>query len=135
MAQLIYNGLNQPYLKRWRLLPRNRWLNIYIHKFIASDDPRAQHDHPYANMSVILKGRYLEHRGPHRHMRRAFVPILRKASQPHRVELIDGPVWTLFITGPRVREWGFHCKSGWKHWRDFVDPDDINKVGPGCGEE
>ncbi len=56
----------------------------------------------------------------------------------HRVELLTRyrrplPVWTLFITGPRVRDWGFHCPSGWRRWQDFVaETPDGNTVGPGC---
>lgn len=40
---------------------------------------------------------------------------------------------TLFITGPRMREWGFHCPQGWRHWRDFTNPADGGAtVGRGC---
>ncbi len=27
-----------PYLQRWWVIPRNRWFNIYLHKFQHSDD-------------------------------------------------------------------------------------------------
>jgi len=34
-----------------------------------------------------------------------------------------------------VRRWGFHCKHGWVHWRDFTNPADGGRtVGRGCGE-
>lgn len=36
-------------------------------------------------------------------------------------------VWTLFFSGKQIRRWGFHCATGWKHWKDF-DNDG------GCGE-
>lgn len=43
------------------------------------------------------------------------------------------PVWTLFITGPRVREWGFHCPGrGWVPWQQFTASDDPGAVGKGC---
>ena len=49
------------YLRRWWLIPRNRWLNVYLHEFRASDDDRALHDHPWASCSIILRGEYFEH--------------------------------------------------------------------------
>lgn len=30
------------------------------------------------------------------------------------------PATTLFITGPLLRQWGFHCPNGWVHWKDFI---------------
>ncbi len=66
-----------------------------------------------------------------------------KRSRPaslHRLELIQerGGIrysWSLFITGPVVRTWGFHCENGWVPWRDFVDERDTGKIGRGCGEQ
>ncbi len=43
------------------------------------------------------------------------------------------PCWTLFITGPRVRHWGFHCPDqGWIHWKRFTAPHDKGDIGKGC---
>ena len=50
-----------PYLQRWWLIPRNRWFNVYLHHILHSDDDRALHDHMYFNVSVLLRGRYVEH--------------------------------------------------------------------------
>lgn len=41
---------------------------------------------------------------------------------------------SLFIAGPKVREWGFHCPNGWVHWREFTAGDRGELVGRGCGE-
>jgi hypothetical protein len=63
--------------------------------------------------------------------------VLRRATAAHRLEVIDGvpPAETIFITGPRIREWGFHCAHrGWVLWKDFVDKTAIGSVGRGCGE-
>jgi len=38
------------------------------------------------------------------------------------------------MTGPRVREWGFHCPNGWRHWKDFVSQENKGEQGVGCGE-
>jgi hypothetical protein len=126
-------GMDIPYLSRWWLIPRNRFFNVYLHKFTRSDSDRALHDHPWYSMSVLLKGKLLEHQlGADRWIKR-FVPVFRSARFAHRLELIEGPVWTLFITGPRIREWGFHCPGGWVHWTVFTTADGKN-IDKGCGD-
>lgn len=50
-----------PYLKRWRLLPKGPWPNVYLHQFFRSDDD-VLHDHPVANVSWVLSHGYIEHR-------------------------------------------------------------------------
>lgn len=127
---LVIGNTESPYLLRWYLIPRNRWFNIYLHKFLRSDDDRAMHDHPWWSLSFILKGRYINHTPNRSHPRRRFGLMFMRPTDSHRVELIDGkPVWTLFITGRKVREWGFHCPKGWVHWMDFVKS---TESGGGC---
>jgi hypothetical protein len=105
------------YLQRWHVIPRNRFFNVYLHRFLRSDDDRALHDHPWINLSILLRGTYTEHTiaagGVHqRAVRKAGDFKLRGARTAHRVELTHGTCWTLFITGPRLRSWGFHCPNG-----------------------
>ena len=110
-----------PYLLRWYIVPRNPWFGIYLHKFVRSDYDRALHDHPKDNISIILRGQYLEHFKTHTRLRRAGHIIARRAETAHRVELMYGqPCWSLFLTGRERRQWGFHCPSGWRHWKDVV---------------
>ena len=108
--------------------------NVFVHQFLSSDDDRALHDHPWPWMTIILDGEYLEHLPADRnnpsgatiahHRRSGDVVIRRKAARPHRIELItDRPTTTLFITGRKNREWGFYCKQGWRHWREFTAAD------------
>lgn len=132
-------GEANPYLRRWWLIPRNRIFNVYLHNFMRSDDDRALHDHPWWNVSVLLHGRYVEHTiaagGINaRTERQAGAVKFRGAASAHRIELVDGPCWTLFITGPRIREWGFHCPQGWRHWRIFTSGPNGETIGRGCGE-
>lgn len=157
----VVGGEANPYLRRWWVIPRNPFFNVYLHQFLRSDDDRALHDHPWLfNFSWLLKGAYLEWVPPSKDA--AFpcqngavcVPDLQTPSRvtamgyfrtegavkfrwgraPHRIELHRGKCWTLFITGPRVREWGFYCPQGWKHWRDFTAPGQPGEIGPGCDE-
>lgn len=138
------------YLRRWFLLPKNRFFNVYLHQFLRSDDDRALHDHPWLfNFSWLWLGDYFEHTiragGIHqRKLRKAGSMKFRVGPAPHRIELLTAPLdeqldagaagtehaslhsnlvpvscWTVFITGPVVRPWGFHCPGGWVHSRAF----------------
>ncbi len=121
-----------------------RLFNLYLHQFLRDDDDRALHDHPSWGLSLILHNAYIEHTieagGIHRRQRFAagalrFMPT----SHAHRIELerdADGnpiPCWTLFLFGPTVREWGFHCpERGWVPWQQFTAAGAPGEVGPGC---
>lgn len=123
------------YMLRWYLLPRNRWFNVYLHKIIRSDDDRALHDHPWASLSILLKGSYVEITDTSGKTYSAPHVIYRGSNYRHRLIVPDGnPVWTLFITGPKVRTWGFWCPKGFVPWHEFVDHTDHGNVGRGCGE-
>jgi hypothetical protein len=135
-------GLDNPdgaYLRRWWLIPRNPIFNVYLHQFLRSDDDRALHDHPWMNCSVLLQGSYVEHTVAAgginvRTLRQVGDVVVRRSGRmAHRVELVDGHCWTLFITGPRYREWGFHCPdAGWIHWKRFTADHDPGAIGQGC---
>lgn len=135
--------IGQDYLRRWWVIPRNPLFNIYLHDIRKSDDDRALHDHPWINCSIVLAGGYWEHTiaagGIARRVWRGRGAVkLRLGRAAHRLEIDPGypdQVLTLFITGPRWRQWGFHCpQAGWVHWQDFTDPDDPSQAGRGCGE-
>lgn len=165
------------YLHRWWIIPRNRVLNIYLHKFLGDDADDVLHDHPWPSWSLILRGKYIERLPDNKvkiYRRGNF--IYRPAGHAHRIKLfkdkvykpveippmpekfearnsrehdmvdafmfafaersanpplvltkVPRRVWTLFITGRKVREWGFHCESGWVHWKMFTSKG-------GCGE-
>jgi len=137
----VIGGTERPYLRRWWLLPRNPVFNVYLHQFLRSDDDRALHDHPWANASVLLAGRYMEHTiaagGVQRRLllEAGTVRVRLTGRMAHRVELVEGPCWTLFITGPRYREWGFHCPDkGWIHWMRFTASSDKGAIGKGCDQ-
>lgn len=158
---LYIGGRENPYLLRWYVIPKNPVFNIYLHNFRRSDDDRALHDHPWLfNVSILLKGEYFEHvpadkkRWPEdlstvRKHRRPGAVYFRPSRAPHRVELPrfaledrkgnynmkEIPCWTLFITGPRVREWGFYCQQGWIFWKKFVsNRPGVSEVGAGCDQ-
>jgi len=167
---IVIGGEDRPYLLRWFITPwsnydrdttpASRWEaltrrlpNIYLHRFLRSDDDRALHDHPWASLSVILMGAYVEHTIAaggvhHRDLRRPGDMVARGAHAAHRVELLHDaaqldpiwrhaeammglhPVYTLFLTGPRIRNWGFHCRQGWRPHEAFEGT--YGTVGRGC---
>lgn len=132
---VLIGGKENPYLRRWWVVPRNTSQNIYLHHFLRSDDDRALHSHPWEwNSSLILHGRYLEHTPTGIIQRHDGEFIHRVGEAWHRIELTDGPVWTLFLTGPIVREWGFDCPQGFVHWKDFTASDDPGAIGRGCDQ-
>lgn len=130
----IIAGTDGIYLRRWWIIPRNRVFNIYLHQFLASDDDRALHDHPWLNVSCLLRGRYIEVTPSGERLRSPFRPVFRRATALHRVVLINGsPVWSLFITGPVIREWGFACPNGWRSHHEFAAvQDNVSAIGRGC---
>ncbi len=140
----------EPYIRRWWVIPRNPFFNIYLHEILRGDPDRALHCHPWANVSILLQGGYIE-RLPLRQAQQPswdYVPgytydVVRKAGQAwgrlghfrHRLFVPEGGhCWSLFLTGPVYRRWGFHCKADWVYWRDYVSDKDKGLVGRGCGE-
>lgn len=129
------------YLERHFIIPRNRFFNIYLHRINKSDDDRALHDHPWINISLIIDGSYIEHRiaaggCEYAVQRNSGDIVFRRAITAHRLEVRNNQsAISLFITGPKIHNWGFHCpKAGWVRWQDFVSSDDHGNVGKGCGE-
>ena len=127
--------IGDDYLRRWWIVPRNPLMNVYLHEILHSDDDRALHDHPWANQTLVIDGGYQEVTPAGDHTRTVGEIIYREATDLHRLVVpAGGRAVTLFITGPVVREWGFACPQGWRHWRDFVDERDSGQIGRGCGE-
>lgn len=129
---VIIGTSENPYLHRWLLAPRGKNANVYIHRMYRDDHAADLHDHRYRNVSMILKGRCLEHfhSEPLRVQDGKFVTysivrdegdiVERGPTMPHRLSLIDGkPMTTIFFTGEEEREWGFHTVDGWMGWREY----------------
>jgi hypothetical protein len=101
---------------------------VRVHKILRSDIGRDFHNHPWNFVSVILMSNYYEVT-PNYDKNNFYVGeletycpqgsiLFRNDSQMHRLKLADKtvvgnchtqflPVWTLFITGPKKRKWGF----------------------------
>lgn len=118
------------YMKRWYLIPHNRFFQIYLHEILKSDADRELHDHPWWSVSFILEGAYMEvwsrldenQEIEHHNLRIPGYVGGRKATTAHRLELPPGikRVRTIFITGRDKQEWGFWTKEGWVQSDEFI---------------
>lgn len=139
---LIGPTQDDPYMRRWWIIPRNRWFNIYLHHMIHDDDDRAAHDHPSWSLSLCLKGFIREFQLiPGTFPEQWRINEIeegdwkwRSSTFSHRLTFPKGEAWTLFINGPKLRTWGFHCPKGWIPWQQFVATDKPGQPGRGCGE-
>lgn len=125
--------IGDSYLHRWFLAPCNPNANLYLHHFLSSD-PDVMHDHPWNSTSIILEGSYIEVTPVGEFLREPGTITTRKATDAHRIIVPGEPVLSLFFTGPKVREWGFHCPKGWIHWEEFHAIKDNTRGIAGCGE-
>lgn len=122
-SQILGKG-DDIYLKRW-YIRRNaeEWPNnLYIHLMLRSDADPECHDHPFDNVSVVLDGGYNEE--DRTGAMKAVMPgdiIIRSAETAHRIVLTNGPSISLFLTGPKRREWGFWRGDEWIHSHRFFE--------------
>lgn len=128
------------WLSNWRKFDR-RWLfwmpAIRLHHTVKSDADRHLHDHPWPNVSILLRGCYYEmlpldqkqdpalDGDPTCHvakLRLPLIPVFRKATDRHRLIVPEdgGGAVSLFIMFRWQRDWGFHTENGWVYWRDYL---------------
>jgi hypothetical protein len=123
------------YLDRWGI-GHDRIGRILLHHMSAPDPGRDLHDHPWAFLSIVLWGGYLEVRADTRtavelakHAQASplpravaghLVPRFRGSvrflglHECHTIVELYGPTcWTLVIGGPRRRRWGFYTADGY----------------------
>lgn len=122
------------YLDRLSLIT-TPWFSIKLHRIYRPDQQRDLHDHPWNFLSIVLRGEYIEdvpcradcplvsHRkGNHREVRHIRWFNLKKATDLHAISWVSRrPVWTLVLTGPRKRDWGFFVESlkRWVRWDKY----------------
>lgn len=132
--RIVMDRVNdQPYLERYYIFLKDRTrfpFNIFLHKFLKSD-PDDLHDHPWPYATLILKGGYWEWVPQFNSLNQKVGEIavwrkpghfrICKATSFHRIELDpDVECWTLFMPGPKQREWGFLSKGKWIQWEQYL---------------
>lgn len=109
-------GLDEcPYARRWAL--DFGAFSIRAHRWFASDDRRAFHDHAWWFLTIVVWGGYTDVSPAGRDRLRIGSVRFRPATHRHTVEVDEGGAVTLLITGPVVRRWGFWV-DGKLHRRD-----------------
>jgi hypothetical protein len=98
-----------PYVIRWRL--ETKWFSIRLHHWLAPDDDRAHHDHPWDFVTFVLRGGYVDDSPAGRQHLKAPQVQHRSALHRHTVFPDSGGAWTLVLTGPKIRPWGFWVKD------------------------
>jgi hypothetical protein len=105
-----------PYVIRWRL--ETRVGSIRLHHWLGRDDDRAFHDHPWWFITLVLHGGYHDLSPEGDDVLRTGSIRFRQALHRHTV-VPDPGTWTIIVTGPRIRFWGF--------WEDGVKFRKANK--------
>ena len=137
---------DEPYLERYYLFLKDRDrfpFNVFLHKFLKGD-PDDVHDHPWPYATLILKGGYYEWlpqfdskgnkiaemcvwRGP------GSFRVCR-ANSYHRIELDPSvTAWTLFMPGPKKRDWGFLVNNKWIQHEQYLKDRKENHVKKAAG--
>jgi hypothetical protein len=95
-----------PYLVRWALC-HDRVGSVRVHHWLHGDDPRAHHDHAWWFLTVVLRGSYIDRTAHGDEVLRAGAVRVRGPLHRHTVVVPAVGCWTLLLTGPVVRRWGF----------------------------
>ena len=132
--RIVYDRVdNEPYLERYYLFLKERErfpFNVFLHKFLKSD-PDDVHDHPWPFATLILKGGYWEWRPQFDSEGRKIGEVAKwcgpgsfrtaRATTYHRIELDPAVTcWTLFMPGPKQRDWGFLVRNVWVQWEQYL---------------
>lgn len=124
---------NEPLLTRYYLFLKDRDrfpFNVFLHKF-HKGDPDDVHDHPWPYATLILKGGYYEWipQFNNKGEKVAEIAVWRGpgsfrvcgANSYHRIELDpEVTAWTLFMPGPKKRDWGFLTRKGWIQHEQYL---------------
>jgi len=95
--------------------------NIFLHNFHKGDLDDL-HDHPWPYFTLILRGGYWEHTPDGKYWRGVGHFRFSSPRSLHRIELQPGTnPWTLFIPGPKVREWGFIKEGKWVQHEQYLE--------------
>lgn len=94
-----------PYVIRWKLeLPFG---SVRVHHWLAADDGRAFHDHPWWFLTLVVRGGYTDKNPDGDDILFPGAVRFRKALHRHTVVPFPGGCWTVLVTGPKARPWGF----------------------------
>lgn len=123
--------IDESYMERWWIwvqpgrsdvppqVPTKWHSQSYLHRINGPDYGRALHDHPWWNVSIVLSGSYTEVLEDRCVLRKAGDIVFRRAKTAHRIADVERGTVSLFLTGRKVREWGFRTQAGFLPWREL----------------
>ena len=134
IVELGDDGVRGYYMKRYWLL-RTPWFSMRVHNICRADRDRHLHDHPWAFVSVILAGGYLEARPKTTTPAFSLVGretvissshyagdiVFRRAADRHKIVDVLANTWTLVFLGPVTKPWGFYTPDG------FIDSEEYEE--------
>ena len=109
--------LECPYARRWVL--NLGVCSLRVHHFYRSDDKRYFHDHPWWYITLVLWGSYTDVSPGGDVLLRLGSIATRRAEHQHTVVVGPRGVWTLLLTGPEKRKWGFWVNGKWLRARRY----------------
>ena len=102
---------DDPYLVRWVL--NLGFCSFRLHHWLDSDDLRHKHDHAWWFITWVIKGWYNDIGDDETDVMYTGKIRFRSANHRHCVEVKE-PTWTLLLTGPEKRKWGFWVNGKFK---------------------
>ncbi len=92
---------------RWEVV-RCRWFSLLLHHLVAETAHDMCHTHPWWFVALVVRGGYWEFASSTGWCwRRPGSLLFRRAEWAHNVVTDSRGMWSIVLTGPRVREWGF----------------------------
>lgn len=122
----IPNPDGSAYLDRWPLFRIPWGPRLFLHRIYTKDPDRPVHNHPWAwAKALILSGGYTEERTSDGSLyrMRTYGPGAVNGlglADYHSILHVLPNTWTLFLTGPRVRDWGFLVGHTHVPWRQYL---------------
>jgi hypothetical protein len=109
-----------PYVIRWRF-EISKAGSVRVHHWLGPDDDRAFHDHPWWFWTFVFKGGYIDRSPDGEEHLKAPAVRFRPALHQHTVIPYPEGAWTLLVTGPRVRVWGFWLDGKFRKARRWFE--------------
>ena len=116
----------KPYLVRYYYKNYRPFARITIHNVLRSDID-GLHNHPWSFQTYILSGGYWEETPEGRFWRAPGYHGYSKSTDFHRlsvdpVQSNGEETWTLFLMGPKEKEWGFLNEFGCgEQWTEYLE--------------
>lgn len=98
-------GLKEcPFMERWII--NFYFFSIRLHHWLASDDGRHYHNHPWWFWTWVIVGEYTDYSLNGLELMKRWTLKFRLHTHSHTVHIKEN-TWTIVLTGKHKRDWGF----------------------------